>query len=148
MSNHSRKPSEDTRDILKNVSLLLGDHIDTYTEDIFMKEEDGLVEFILDKIEIKTTNYYGRVFSIYVDNEWIEVIPTSIHICLQPIVDLIEKEFNSTSFSYRCKNHDYQIFSDKLAWELLKRCSKKLSSNQSLDILMDELITETKSSMD
>ena len=64
MATSQRKRSEDMRESLKKISSLFEEYLDDYSEDLYNKDEDGLVEFLLSKFQIRTDNYFYRVFSV------------------------------------------------------------------------------------
>ncbi|MDD4930634.1 MAG: hypothetical protein PHG66_00575 [Candidatus Colwellbacteria bacterium] len=154
METSQRKRSEDIQESLKKITSLLEEYLDEYSEDLYNKEEDGLVDFLLSRFQIKTVNYYERIFSVLVDDEWIEIHPTSIHHCFSPIVDLMEKEYPLTQFYYRCEQRNYQLFTSKLSWALIQKFIPKkielprLSSNKTLESLMEEMDVGTKFAME
>ena len=153
MESSIRKCSENTRVNLKKIALLLEEYVDDYTEEMYMKEEEGLIEFILSNFTIRTNNYYERIFAIFIDDEWIEIHPLSIHTCLEPLIDLMNKEYPWTTFYHRCVEHQFQNFTNKLSWAILQKFITnsngipRLSSNKALEILMENLVNQTKSSM-
>lgn len=154
MTTSHRKHSENAQESLLKIASCLDEYLDEYSEDLYYKEEDGLVEFLMSKFKIRTDNYFERIFSIFIDNQWIEIHPSKIHICFTPLVNLMEKEYPWTKFYDRCEQYNYQPFVDKLSWALIQKLLPKkpnytrVSSNKTLEILMEEIVIGTKFEME
>lgn len=107
--------------ISNKISDKFNEYIEEYTEELYNKEEDGIIEFILTRFEIKTINYYERVFSININGEWINIHPFMMDECLQSITNKMN-DFSKTKFYYRYKSQrfsNHQIITSNLSNKIL-----------------------------